>query len=193
MGHSQTQKQQTHESIVQLAAQRFRELGLEGLSIANLMKEAGLTHGGFYKHFESRDDLVAEALAAALESNNEARMARRDTFETSVEAYLNRKHRDSPGNGCAVSALVNDIGRARGDARAIYTAQVRNSLSRIAGLLGTADGASHDAEALVAYSAMVGALCLSRAVDDPALSAKIMTTVREYLVAQFAPATTSDG
>ncbi|WP_454741278.1 TetR/AcrR family transcriptional regulator [Cupriavidus necator] len=193
MGHSQTQKQETHERIVQLAAQRFRELGLEGLSIANLMKEVGLTHGGFYKHFESRDHLVAEALATALESSNsQARTGKTATFQALVAAYLSKRHRDSPGTGCAIGALVNDMGRAGEEARALYTAQVRKSLSRIGQRLSATDDSGHDAEAIVALSAMVGALGLARAVDDPALSGKILATVQDYLLALDASSATDD-
>lgn len=184
MGHSQSQKQQTHERIVEVAAQRLCELGLEGLSIANLMKEVGLTHGGFYKHFESRDELVSEALVYAFAST-QARSAARATFQAMVSAYLSKRHRDSPGNGCAVAAVVNDMGRAHEDARALYSEQVRKSLGTIGGLLGAADDAGHDAGAIVALSTMVGALGLARAVDDPALSGKILASVQDFLLAQF--------
>lgn len=189
MGHSQTQKQQTHERIVELAAQRFRELGLDGLSITNLMKEVGLTHGGFYKHFESRDELVAEALATAFESSG--RTGKSASYKALLAAYLSKKHRDAPGTGCAVGALVNDMGRAPEDARALYTAEVRTNLSNIAKLLAAAsDGADvgdadHDAGALVTLSALIGALGLARAVDDPALSGKILATVQGFLLTQF--------
>ncbi|MGH8787742.1 MAG: TetR/AcrR family transcriptional regulator [Cupriavidus necator] len=187
MGHSQSQKQQTHERIVEVAAQRLCELGLEGLSIANLMKEVGLTHGGFYKHFESRDELVAEALVSAFAST-QARSARRATFQAMVSAYLSKRHRDSPGTGCAVAAVVNDMGRAHEDARALYTEQVRKSLGTIGGLLDAAD----DAGAIVALSAMIGALGLARAVDDPTLSGKMLATVQDFLLAQFDSTSATD-
>ncbi|MEM5428651.1 TetR/AcrR family transcriptional regulator [Cupriavidus oxalaticus] len=186
MGHSQTQKQQTHDRIVEIAAQRFRELGLNGLSIANLMKEAGQTHGGFYKHFESRDDLVAEALATAFaSSNSEARTGKSATFKALVMAYLSKRHRDAPGTGCAVAALVNDMGRSQPDARALYTEQVCKSLANIGRLTGKGGDAGNDAAAIVSLSAMVGALGLARAVDNPALSAKILSAVQDFLIAQF--------
>lgn len=188
MGHSQANKQQTHERIVQIAAQRFREQGIDGLSIANLMKEAGLTHGGFYKHFESRDELVVEAVAAALESSNSARRAQQTgSYQALVEAYLSEDHRGSPGTGCAVGALVNDMGRAHDEARALYTEQLRSKIAGIAQRLHTAGDAGRS-QAIVTISAMVGALGLARAVNDPELSEEIMATVRGYLLADFAPA-----
>ena len=186
MGHSQTQKQQNHERIVQLAARRFRELGIDGLSIANLMKEAGLTHGGFYKHFESRDDLVVQAVGAALENSGAAHRTRKaDIFPALVESYLSNRHRDAPGQGCALGALASDMSRAPHDARALYTVQLRTSLAHIAELVGVGT----QAEAIVAFSAMVGALNLARAVNDPALSAEVLSTVRDYLVKHFKLAT----
>lgn len=191
MGHSLAHKQQTHDRIVQLAAQRFRELGIGGVSIADLMKDAGLTHGGFYKHFESRDDLVAEALAVALESSGATRRQYgADTFESLVVAYLSKKHRDTLESACALSALVNDISRARGDARALYTEQLRRGLAGIAGLLDSPADSAHS-EAIVAFSAMVGALGLARAVDDAALSKALLDTVRDYLLKHFAHASES--
>lgn len=187
MGHSRASKQQTHERIVQIAAQRFRELGIDGLSIANLMKEAGLTHGGFYKHFESRDELVTEAVACALASSASSPHARQvDSYATLVAAYLSEGHRNSPGDGCALGALANDMGRAPDEARARYTEQLRGTIAGTAGRLPDSGDAAR-AQAIVTISAMVGALGLARAVDDPALSDEIMAVVREHLVAQFAP------
>ncbi|QQX86609.1 TetR/AcrR family transcriptional regulator [Cupriavidus necator] len=185
MGHSQTQKQHNHERIVQLAAQRFRELGIDGLSIANLMKEAGLTHGGFYKHFESRDDLVAQAVGAALAGSESTRRASKaDTFSAFVESYLSKRHRDKPGQGCAIGALANDMSRAPEDARTLYTAQLCSSLDHVAELLDTSatTAEANQTEAIVAFSTMVGALVLARAVNDPALSEQILSTVRDHLL-----------
>lgn len=192
MGHSRASKQQTHERIVQIAAQRFRELGIDGLSIANLMKEAGLTHGGFYKHFESRDELVTEAVTSALASSGSSPHAKRvDSYPTLVDAYLSAEHRDSPGDGCALSALVCDMGRAPEDARARYTEQLHGTIASTAKRLPASDDTAR-AQAIVSISAMIGALGLARAVDDPELSDEIMAVVREHLVAQFAPATQHD-
>src|ERR1700719_5328647 len=108
MRHSKTEKAKTHKRIVAIASKRFREQGLAGFVIAELMKEAGLTVGGFYKHFESRDELVVEALATAFKDL--------DVWEEHTEGlpqllqnYLTEGHRDAPGSGCAMGALLGDM------------------------------------------------------------------------------------
>src|SRR5260221_11559349 len=111
MRHSQTEKAKTHERIVAIAAKKFREEGLAGLGIADLMKEAGLTVGGFYKHFKSRDALVAEAVDSALELwqrqvESAASGGHQVTYESLVDGYLSETHRDHPAVACAVGALA---------------------------------------------------------------------------------------
>ena len=109
MGHSQSDKAESRKRILDIASRRFRETGLEGLSIADLMQEAGLTHGGFYKHFESREDLVASALDQAM---TETLKRPASTLSTFIDRYLSVEHRDAPGGGCAISALAADVGRS---------------------------------------------------------------------------------
>lgn len=179
MGHSRASKQATHERVVNIAAQRFCERGLEGVSIADLMKEAGLTHGGFYKHFDSREQLVSEALTAAF---NRSKATPRRTLETLLTQYLSTEHRDAPGAGCAVGALVNDIGRSEAGARDLYTQKLLANIDGIARLLGSEDHAKR-AEAIVLFSAMVGAIGLARAVSDEGLSQEILDTVRDAFLA----------
>lgn len=185
MGHSQASKQTTHDRLVSIAAERFCELGIDGLSIANLMKEAGLTHGGFYKHFESRDQLVAEALAAAFRRSEDPQGSHRANFTTLVDEYLSPEHRDGVGTGCAVGALVSDIGRVQGEARELYTRKLRANFSGIATLLGDAQDTEKRAQAIVAFSAMVGALGLARGAADEALSLEILSTVQRFLLDSF--------
>jgi TetR/AcrR family transcriptional regulator, transcriptional repressor for nem operon len=191
MGHSQLEKAQTHARIVRIASERLREKGLEGISIADLMKEAGLTVGGFYKHFESRDDLVAEAIESTLGSwqtkiEAAAVAGQRPTFRDLAENYLSLAHRDAPGQGCVISALVCDIARSGDKSRELLTKQIRNNIELISGFLekktGSTEAAgSTRAEAILAISAMVGALSLSRAVSDDALSREILTSVARLL------------
>src|SRR5258708_10768828 len=116
MGHSQHQKIKTHERIVRTAAKRFREKGIEGVAIADLMKEVGLTVGGFYKHFGSRDDLVVEAFRAATDPW-EKQLAAADsggpplTYQRLVDSYLTGTARDTPANRSSSSALSGDLPR----------------------------------------------------------------------------------
>jgi TetR/AcrR family transcriptional repressor of nem operon len=186
MGHSQVEKAQTHERIVRIASQRLREKGIDGIAIADLMKEAGLTVGGFYKHFESRDALVAEAVGSALGSwqariDNEAAAGEKLTFARLVADYLSTAHRDAPGKGCAVSALVCDISRSGDQTRGIFTEKVRRDIALIAGLLDGENAETNRAQAILAFCALVGALSLSRAVSDDDVSHEILVTVQQLL------------
>ncbi len=188
MGHSRAEKEETHRRIVGIAAQRFREAGLDGVGVADLMKEAGLTVGGFYKHFRSRDDLVLEAIAAALagwQDRVEAGEASGTplTLEGLLEEYLSAAHRDSPGTGCAVATLAGDVSRSSEQARALYTEQVIRNIALVGKLLGGEDPAAARARAILVLSALAGALSLSRAVSDEALSLEILTSVRALLSA----------
>ena len=186
MGHSKAQKTRTHKRIVSIASKRFREKGLAGFGIAELMKEAGLTVGGFYKHFDSRDDLVAEAVSSAF-GGWKRRMDAAKAGGTSVslskliDDYLSEAHRDNPGTGCAFSALVAEIGRSHKRTRALTTEQVRNDIQLIVGLLPDNDAQAARSQATLTFSALVGAMSLARAVSDEALSREILKTVAERL------------
>jgi TetR/AcrR family transcriptional regulator, transcriptional repressor for nem operon len=186
MGHSKAQKTKTHNRIVSIASKRFREQGLAGLGIAELMKEAGLTVGGFYKHFDSRDDLVAEAVSSAFGSwkrRVDAAKAGGPSVSVAklIDDYLSEAHRDHPGTGCAFSALAADIGRSDKRTRALTTGQVRNDIHLIAGLLPDNDPNAARSQAILTFSALVGAMSLARAVSDAALSREILETVAEHL------------
>jgi len=184
MGHSQTQKTKNHERIVRIAAKRLREKGLEGVGIADLMKEIGLTVGGFYKHFDSRDNLVAEALRSAFgtwrrQADAAASGGPPMAYAKLVDNYLSEAHRDHPGTGCAISALVGEIARSSKRARALLTEEIRHNLRLIADLILSKDEAR--STAILTLSALVGAIELARAVSDEELSCEILRTVRELL------------
>lgn len=185
MGHSQAEKAQSRERIVAEASRQIRREGLESVSVGALMKSVGLTHGGFYGHFESRAALIEEALQRALlegEANIGAAGSAKD-FASLVRGYLSRTHRDARDSGCAVAALVSDAGRSDDGPRAIMTRHVESFIASVA---DTMEG--DESRAIVAVSAMVGALALSRAVTDPARSDAILRLVRDYLDGpNFAP------
>ena len=186
MGHSRAEKAKTHKRIVAIASKRFREKGLAGFGIAELMKEAGLTVGGFYKHFDSRDDLVAEAVGSAFGNWKRKMDAAASggppvTYEKLIRDYLNEAHRDNPGAGCAYSALAPEIARSDKKTRAVTSEQVRNDIQLIAGLLPVEDKRTARSRAIVTFSALVGAMSLARAVSDEALSREILRTVEEHL------------
>jgi TetR/AcrR family transcriptional regulator, transcriptional repressor for nem operon len=181
VGSSQADKAASHERIVKAAAARIRRDGVDGLSVADLMREAGLTHGGFYRHFGSRDDLVAEAVEAALAHGSRraegARQGGPEALATAIDAYLSPLHRDKPETGCAVAALPADAARSSPRTRAAYTAQVRRYLDLFADL--TPAGDPDDPHLILA--ALVGAIALARAVDDPGLSDEILDRVARAL------------
>src|ERR1700751_1956514 len=184
MGHSQSEKKSNHERILRTAAKRLREKGLEAVAIADVMKEVGLTVGGFYKHFDSRDDLVMEALRSASWQRS-AQPA--DASEPSlslaecIDEYLSEKHRDRPGSGCLIGALAGDVARSNKRIRALATEKVRSALELIAGLLPGKNKESARKQAALIFSALVGALALSRAVSDESFSDEILQSVRELL------------
>jgi TetR/AcrR family transcriptional regulator, transcriptional repressor for nem operon len=197
MGHSQSEKKSNHERILRTAAKRLREKGLEAVAIADVMKEVGLTVGGFYKHFDSRDDLVVEALRAA---SWQRPVQPADASEPSlslagfIDDYLSEKHRDRPGSGCLIGALAGDVARSNKRIRALATEKVRSALELITGLLpdkqddaGSAISGGPELarkRAALVFSALVGAIALSRAVSDPSLSDEILQSVRELLRSQ---------
>jgi TetR/AcrR family transcriptional repressor of nem operon len=189
MGHSRAEKAKTHDRIVALASKRFREKGLTGIGIAELMKQAGLTVGGFYKHFDSRDELVAEAMRSALGRWKRKMQATASggpplTYESLLDDYLSEAHRDHPATGCAVAALAGDIARTDKQTRALVTQEAQGSIELLANLLGERVGENGGAErswAIMAYCALIGAISLARAVSDEQLSHEILKTVARLL------------
>jgi TetR/AcrR family transcriptional repressor of nem operon len=188
MGHSRADKMKTHKRIVKIASRRFREKGLAGVGIADLMKEAGLTVGGFYKHFDSRDALVAEAVSSAFgawkrQVDAAASGGPPVSYAKLIDDYLNEAHRDDPGTGCAFSALAEEIARSDKRTRALASEQIRNDIQLLADLLPRKDKnkAAARSKAILTFSALVGAMALARAVSDEALSREILKTVKELL------------
>jgi TetR/AcrR family transcriptional repressor of nem operon len=156
------------------------------------MKEAGVTVGGFYKHFDSRDELVVEALATAFQDLDRWE-EHTDTLTKLLENYLSEGHRDAPGTGCALGALLGDMSRASRSAKAVYTARLKRSLAYSTGLVppnGTPPNGISDrrARAILMISAMLGAINLSRAVSDTNLSREILLRTRDQLISLNKPA-----
>lgn len=185
MGYSQAQKKENHDRIVAIAATRFRETGLDGLGVAAIMKEAGLTHGGFYAHFTSRDDMVAQALAYAFREDEERlmrAMGRRGgpSLEAFLDVYLSPAHRDTPGQGCTLAAVACEAARKDDTVKALFGARIDGYAKRLAPALGLAE-----AQMTAVLSASAGALVLSRAVADAAMSANILSSTRGELLARF--------
>jgi TetR/AcrR family transcriptional repressor of nem operon len=179
---SREQAAENRERILDVAAQLFRERGFDGIGVADLMKAAGLTHGGFYGHFSSKEDLMAQACERAHTRsvdnwNRLADHASDSPLSAITSAYLSTKHRDHPGTGCTLAALGPDIARQNPSVRHAVTQGVRHAVELMARLVpGKSKAVKHE-KALATYASMVGALVLARAVDDPMLSEEILQAV----------------
>jgi TetR/AcrR family transcriptional regulator, transcriptional repressor for nem operon len=169
---------ENHERIVETAARMFREHGFQGVGVDALMHGAGLTHGGFYGHFKSKEDLAAAAVTRALERSIE-RQSRYTSLEDLVSGYLSERHCADRANGCAVAALGADIVRQGKGVRRGLTTYVRAQLDLFTRLLRRGSAANRRKRAIVTLAGMVGALTLARAVDDPGLSKEILVATRE--------------
>ncbi|MEV7685353.1 TetR/AcrR family transcriptional regulator [Streptomyces bungoensis] len=184
MGHSQAEKAATRERVLRVTSRKIRAEGVTSPGIAELMSQAGLTHGGFYKHFRSRDDLITQAAAFALaegtaKMERSARKNERDPRAGLIAAYLGKQHRDVPATGCALVSLGAAAGRGDQRFKEAYESQVRTYLDLIAGLDDETEDAR--AEAMVTLSALVGAVLMARAVDDQEFSDELLETVTTRL------------
>ena len=194
MGHSQVEKAQNRERILAEAARQARDAGLESISVGALMKSVGLTHGGFYGHFESRSALLAEALERALEDGESRALSQGGGgprgFAGMVRSYLSRTHRDSRDRGCAMAALACDVGRADEASRSAMATHVEAFIASTAKAL---DG--DEPKAMLAVSAMIGALALSRVLTDPTRSDALLRAVRTELaeLEEARPSTSGEG
>ena len=188
-----SRKQQTHERILDTAAGVLRAKGFDGVGVADIMKRAGLTHGGFYAHFDSREGLLAEALDRAgddsrlrLDKAIAAGQAKGlSRFQALVESYLSERHLRSPEAGCPVAALASEMPRQAEPVRDVGAQRVLSLLARVEGCLPP--GEDPDTAAVVA-SQLAGALQLARALGDNARGRRHLATVRTFLLTRFEPA-----
>jgi TetR/AcrR family transcriptional repressor of nem operon len=165
------------ERILDAAGTLFRERGFDGIGVDEIMKRAGLTHGGFYGHFTSKDDLAAEITARVL--GKEGWIERltgsaHASFGEVVRAYLSARHRDDAGRGCLFAALGADVVRQPRGVRRAFTDGLRARVDTLARLLPGRSAAARRRKALATLAGLVGALTLARAVDDRALSDEIL-------------------
>ncbi|MET7247755.1 TetR family transcriptional regulator [Methylobacterium sp. EM32] len=168
------QFQENRRRILEAAGRLFREKGFSAVTVAEVMEAAGLTHGGFYGHFASKEDLAAQALGQALAPREPGTAPDLAGF---VASYLSAAHRDRPGTGCALAALGGEAARQPAPVRRAFTEGLEARLARMQEALPDGDRAA----ALAAISGLVGALVLARAVDDPALSDEILAAARGAL------------
>jgi TetR/AcrR family transcriptional repressor of nem operon len=165
------------EKILEVAGALFRERGFDGIGVADIMKRAGLTHGGFYGHFASKDDLAAEITARVLgRSGWMERLTgtQKPSFSDLVRQYLSPWHRDDPGRGCLFAALGSDVVRQPRSVRRAFTEGLRLRVDALARLAPGRSAAARRQKSLATMAGLVGALILSRAVDDPKFSDEIL-------------------
>ena len=190
MRYPQNQKTETHRQIVAAAAREFRVRGLDGIGIANLMSEVGLTQGGFYAHFKNRDTLVAEAVELAAEQSfcrlvEVAESAPGREVEAMLDSYLSQQHRDDLGQGCLLPAFASDLSRQALTVRNAFTNALKFNLGKLTRFMPAKTHKTRQAQAMAFISGMAGAVLLARATDDPLLSQGLLESARTQLLAAY--------
>ena len=186
MRRSRDAKAETHQQILTHAARLFRERGIEQTSVADVMQAAKLTHGGFYRHFQSKDDLVAAAMEKAtgeiiakLESPSASREAA-ELVDEYVRLYLSNDHVRNPGLGCPVAALGVEVGRIGGSVRSVIAGALSRLIGVIAGRLPGPKQTSRE-RALHTFATLVGAVVVARAAGDDPIGAEVLAACRKRL------------
>jgi len=188
MRYSREHKLETHARIVKKASVRLREKGAHGIGVADLMKEAGLTHGGFYAHFDSRDALVIEAFAYAMDRSTErwrklaAATPPEKRLAAIVDSYLTTVHRDDPGHGCAVPTLGAEIARESAKTRKAFAAKLAQMIEMLADQIPEVPRKTARKQAMAAVATMMGTLVLSRIAGSGEFSDEILGAGREAVL-----------
>jgi TetR/AcrR family transcriptional regulator, transcriptional repressor for nem operon len=191
MRYEPEHKRQTRDRIVRNAALKLRAEGLNGPGVASVMKASGLTVGGFYKHFRSKDELLADAIALGFSEFGEKshsvlkNVPREDWWKEIVRWYLSPEHCNHPDTGCPVATLAPDIARAKLSIRKRIAGQVRGLVEQWAKLMPGATAAERERNFFVIFSAMAGAISTARLFTDPSDRQKILVDVKEYLLRSF--------
>jgi TetR/AcrR family transcriptional repressor of nem operon len=194
MRYSKEHKQETHERIVKRAAVRLREKGAHGIGVADLMKEAGLTHGGFYAHFDSREALVIEAMAHIMDRGTERwrklgeQAPPEKRLATIVDSYLSAAHRDDPGHGCAIPTLGAELARETPKTRKAFATKLEEMIDMLASLIPDAAPKAARKQAMAALGTMMGALVMARIAGNGEFSDEILVAGRETILNRPAPA-----
>jgi TetR/AcrR family transcriptional repressor of nem operon len=163
------------QQVIDGAATLLRERGVDGVNVGTLMAEAGLTHGGFYRHFASKDELVRLAVEKAV--SDQQQWVATQTAEGLIDFYLSPAHRDDPGHGCTMGALGGDVARSGDESRAAFADSFERYLESFAERMGIGRE-----EALVRYSTMVGALLIARATAGSPISDDVLSAARSALL-----------
>jgi TetR/AcrR family transcriptional regulator, transcriptional repressor for nem operon len=185
MRYGKGHKQATRQRILEAAGRRFKQDGIDGSGVAAVMSDAGLTNGAFYAHFESKEDLVANALADQLRAQRQSiddQPSDRAGLEAFVRSYLSPQHRDQFADGCPSAALLDEIARRATDTRDVFTDEVMGVVDDIASRLDPTDVEAARADALTVFGLMIGTLQLARALTDRDLSDQLLARGQQTAV-----------
>lgn len=189
MKKSRVETAETRRRIVDVAAREFRARGIQGTGVADIMSEAGLSHGGFYRHFDSKDQLVAEACEASVSSMIDTLETAagdsigREGFKAIVDAYVSSSHRDAPERGCPLCGMGSELARADENTRAAASRGFDDLVEVVAKRIGRRHRDAARSEAVFAVSAMIGVVTMARIIGDADASEAVLHDVRRHLEA----------
>lgn len=194
---SKEQAAKNRERVLETAGRLFRKHGFGGIGLVDLMKEAGLTHGGFYGQFKSKEDLIAQVCRQVLETTrlrweNSAARRSKNPLTRFANLYLTSQHRDTPGAGCLLAALSADVAREGETVRQAYTEGLRPLLDHFTATIQEGTDEERRKRGITALASMMGAIIMSRAVADSELSQEILQSVRETVVGLAASSASPD-
>jgi TetR/AcrR family transcriptional repressor of nem operon len=181
MGHSAADTAEKHQQILDKSIRLFRQRGFSAVSVNEIMKAAGLTHGPFYNHFASKEALIAETLTREMQrsiGDIDKLPATEAGKAAYIDYYLSEKHMHDCSGGCAVAALASEV-RQEGQVRGGFTEQIKGLIHRFATSFPWRSRRSARGDAIYMYTTLIGAVILARAVDDPSLAGEILTEVRK--------------
>ncbi len=183
------QAKENRQTVIDVASRLFRQHGFDGIGLKDLMAGAGLTQGGFYKQFESKEDLVVQASTRAMESVTGRWLAAAqsnpdDPLAGVVDLYLSMGHCAEKTDGCPIVALGSDAARQGEQVKAAFQAGIQDRLEMLTSWVGKADGGTPDAKAMAILSTMVGAVLLSRAVNDERMSQQFLEAAADSILGQ---------
>jgi TetR/AcrR family transcriptional regulator, transcriptional repressor for nem operon len=183
---SRIQAEENRQTVINVASRLFREHGFDGIGLKDLMESAGLTQGAFYKQFASKEDLAAQASRRALESASRRWSAAAaanpgDPLGAVIAFYLSKGHREEKMNGCPIVALGSDAARQGSDVKASFETGIKAHLEALGRLIAETVGEESDRKAMAVLSTMVGAMTLSRAVNDPDLAQAFLDAAAEQV------------
>ena len=191
MRYEPEHKKQTRDRIVRIAARKLRAEGLSGPGVASVMKASGLTVGGFYKHFRSKEELLADAVGLAFSEFYEKAdsslrsLPREDRWKEIVRLYLSAEHCDHPATGCPVAALAPEIARAKLSLRKKIAGRIEGLTAQWVALMPGTTATEREQNLYVIFSAMAGAVTLARLLTEPAARQKVLASVQDHLLRSF--------